>query len=278
MSYLLDALRKADQERGGSAAPPASLAVHYEAPEKRSNWWWLIASLLLVNIVAAGYLLFGDSVSDGTQIVALGQRPTALIASSEPAAIAKPSPTVTTETVAPVEPVAAPEIVPTMEPTAQPIPMADPTQQPLPIPAAPVAGPQSALVPALPPVRLITTATPEPAARASAPVPRRLAATKKPVLPVTKAPQPDPVPVTPINALPQLPFLSQLPEALRSELPRMNIRAIVDHAVPAKRFVLINAGKYREGDAMAPGLALEQITAQGVVMDYKGNRFILLVN
>ena len=42
---------------------------------------------------------------------------------------------------------------------------------------------------------------------------------------------------------------------------------------PADRITMINDKLLRQGDLLAPGLRLEQITADGVILSYKGYRF-----
>ena len=44
---------------------------------------------------------------------------------------------------------------------------------------------------------------------------------------------------------------------------------------PAERFVFINSHRYREGDKLAEGPQIEEITRDGVVLNQAGNRFVL---
>lgn len=43
----------------------------------------------------------------------------------------------------------------------------------------------------------------------------------------------------------------------------------------ANSIVSINSRMMKEGESLAPGLKLEQITADGVILSYKGYRFRL---
>ncbi len=42
---------------------------------------------------------------------------------------------------------------------------------------------------------------------------------------------------------------------------------------PGERRVMINGNMARQGEPLADGLSLEQITPDGVILDYKGFRF-----
>jgi len=45
--------------------------------------------------------------------------------------------------------------------------------------------------------------------------------------------------------------------------------------VPAERFVFVNMRKYVEGQTLAEGPTLEEITTDGVVLNHRGTRFLL---
>ena len=44
------------------------------------------------------------------------------------------------------------------------------------------------------------------------------------------------------------------------------------------RFVSINNITLTEGQSLNPGLKVEQITREGVILNYQGHRFILMIN
>lgn len=58
-------------------------------------------------------------------------------------------------------------------------------------------------------------------------------------------------------------------------VPPLHLDIHVYSSSPAERFVFINMGKYREGDRLQEGPAVEEITASGVVMIHQGSRFLL---
>ena len=71
------------------------------------------------------------------------------------------------------------------------------------------------------------------------------------------------------NIIPQ----AELPLALQQELPPMTITVHAYSARPGDRMVGINNRMLREGENVAPGLKLEQITPEGMVFGYKGYSF-----
>jgi general secretion pathway protein B len=64
-----------------------------------------------------------------------------------------------------------------------------------------------------------------------------------------------------------------LPLALQQELPPLTISVHAYSGRPGDRLVGINNRMLREGDSVAPGLKLEQITPEGMVFGYKGYSF-----
>jgi general secretion pathway protein B len=92
-------------------------------------------------------------------------------------------------------------------------------------------------------------------------------------------PAPAPAPAPAAEAAPaappeaRVPRLSELPESLRRELPRLTISGSVYSDDPASRFVIINGEVQREGAKLGPDLVLEQIGARELVLRFKGQRF-----
>ena len=44
---------------------------------------------------------------------------------------------------------------------------------------------------------------------------------------------------------------------------------------PQQRFIFVNSRKYKEGDTLAEGPLVEQITPDGAVLNFRGSRFKL---
>jgi len=65
----------------------------------------------------------------------------------------------------------------------------------------------------------------------------------------------------------------ELPASIQQEIPKMSISGLVYSDDPGGRLVGINDRLIREGEYLAPGLRLEQITTNGVIFSYKKYRF-----
>jgi general secretion pathway protein B len=230
MSYILEALKKAQAERQLGDAP----TIH--APQ---------AAQATPAGAAAGRkpLLLG--LGAGAVVVAVG----ALLFWKQ-----APAP------VAPVVAARTPAVVPA--PALAPAPAASGTLD--------VSAPPAPVVPSPPTSRLAQA----PAAPAAAPVP--------PVPPV-------PAPVAAVRAVPpptvaaapraasapedSLPFLQQLPEPLRGEVPRVAFGGYMYSANPADRLLIVDKALRREGDEIAPGLVLEKLLPKTAVLNYRGTRY-----
>lgn len=112
-------------------------------------------------------------------------------------------------------------------------------------------------VEAAPPVRQPVAPAPvEPAPKIETPPPQ----------PVVQAPPPPPPPARP---------LSEMPGGFIASLPSLNIDIHSFDQNAAKRYVLINLNKYREGDYLAEGPQLIEVLPDGAVLEHLGERFIL---
>ncbi|MGH8186661.1 MAG: general secretion pathway protein GspB [Steroidobacteraceae bacterium] len=60
-----------------------------------------------------------------------------------------------------------------------------------------------------------------------------------------------------------------------TNLPEMHLDIHVYSRNPADRFVFVNMRKYTEGQSLSEGPALERITTQGVILNHRGLRFLL---
>ncbi len=88
-------------------------------------------------------------------------------------------------------------------------------------------------------------------------------------------PQPAVAPVrTPLNGA-VWPTLRQLPAAVATALPPLNLDLHVYSSVASQRFVIINGQRVREGGQLHEGLLVEQITPEGALLNHQGTRFVL---
>lgn len=69
----------------------------------------------------------------------------------------------------------------------------------------------------------------------------------------------------------------QLPEDVQRTLPPLNISFHAYAYDPPKRGVIINDKRLKEGELIAPGVILEQITETGVIISTHGYRFRMAV-
>lgn len=71
----------------------------------------------------------------------------------------------------------------------------------------------------------------------------------------------------------QVMTLNDLPPSIRREMPGIAIMFHAYSSDPAERRVMINGNMAKEGETLADGLGLQQITPDGVILLYKGYRF-----
>jgi len=71
------------------------------------------------------------------------------------------------------------------------------------------------------------------------------------------------------------PFLSELPFEFQESVPDMTLDVHVYVETPAKRFVLINERRYRQGEHTTEGAIVKAIVPDGVVLRYEDDLFKL---
>lgn len=227
MSYILDALKKADQERDLGAVPSLATPHEVERPARRSfRWLWVVAALLSVNVVLLVLLLKGGDSQEPVSAQAAPERRPALTGEQ-----AAQPPQRTRE----VRMDAAPSPERTAPETAGTLPAGE------------------------------SVALPEPAKpRSSEPLPRPEKGADERADPVSGA-----------RDISQLPSWYELPAEFRSKLtlPRLDMHVYSEE--PRNRFVLVDLQKYREGETLESGLVLDEILPDGMVMSYRGERFLV---
>lgn len=248
MSFILDALRKSEHERQRQTGP-ALVEAPVATPRPRSNPWATAAILLLlVNLVAIGVVLIMKSRDEPAA------RPAAAETAGSPAA-AVPAPQATVTRTLPPPPPAA---------------VAQPTLQP---PAGGSRNPlEQEMSSATPPME------PEAAAAAAAPPPGPAAVRPVQRGSVVYQTLPEAEPTSGYRPAGDAPT-GNLPRAdemtARGALPELRLELHVWSTQPQERFVFVNGRRYREGDSLAEGPAVEEITRDGVVLNSGGNRFLL---
>lgn len=255
MSYILDALRKADAERQRGAVPglhdqagAAGGAAASGAGPGRGRRMPLIIGLP-VAAALVGVLWVYRGLWPGFAVPPAQERgPQATSAptlASAQAVQRSASEAAVSVAQAPVTGVDTPATA------TAPLPL--PTPLPAPAPAPAPAGLAAPSVVPLP--------TPQPS---TPPAP-------KPAPPGTAAVTPPPAAPAPQT----LPRLADLPEAQRRELPPLVVSGAVQSPDPASRMLILDGQVLREGDAVAAGLVLERIGLRAAVLSLRGLRFEL---
>ena len=94
----------------------------------------------------------------------------------------------------------------------------------------------------------------------------------KPAPPATTPAATAPARTTP--AEPALPTIWDLPYATRKDIPAIDLTMHVYSADPAQRFVVIKGTRHVEGDEIDKDLTLREIRQDGLVLEFKGQRFV----
>ena len=237
MSYILDALRKADAERRGVPPPtgvtePAVLVDTDpdDLPAARARpWAWVLGGVAIALAAAALWMLWRGGASPAATTVAAAQTDAPQAA---PAPVPAPSP--------------APPAPRTEAPSADalphfPPPLPDPPKQEPPTTEPPKAEP-----------RPTSAQAPE----------------VKPPLPPGIAT----VPAAQEAGTNRVYNVSELPENVRRDLPKFNVGGAMYSERAADRMVVLNGQVFHEGDALGKGIVLRQIRLKSTVLEFRGYR------
>jgi general secretion pathway protein B len=247
MSFILDALKKSENERQRQVGP--SLADVQVRRRRSDKPWWVVvvAALLVVNLGVLLVVLTRNTNSN----------------TSEPenaAAAAQPELARSVDTQRPLP--ASESRMPRGNPPA--VAYSDPAVRSL----ADEAGQETSQYSAS-----AEPANVGPAAAAAIPEgPPLVRPIEAPaVAPAGTQPVFEARSTEPLEALPTAADLA----ARGTNLPEMHLDIHVYSRNPADRFVFVNMRKYTEGQALSEGPTLERITAEGVVLNHRGSRFLL---
>lgn len=278
MSYILDALRRADSERERGAvpsihSPPVPPVVEDSAKASRGQpQQVLIVVIVLLLLALVGLLawhLMSGKEAPSPPVAAVANT-AADDVQRAPAEAPPPSaqvPQPMPAQVVPQAPAAAP--VPAPAPTLAEVPA--PRPAPAPVQQAPVAvAPRPQAVPTPPP-------QPRQAPQAQpAPSPSLAAAPPVVSLPVRPAATPPATVVAPPptpQADTRVYTVNDLPANIQRELPKLVVGGAMYSETPANRMLIINSQVFREGDKLTPDLLLQEIRLKSAVFQYKGYRY-----
>lgn len=273
MSYILDALQRADAERGRGNVPglharqlPTALE---EAAAARTGlrgplvWGGLLVLVLAATV--AGLWMWRSPASPSSPVAA------APATASQPAPAATPVASPPLPAAVPIVP-AAP-VAPVVSPAAPTAPTATPPAALAPSAAASVGAPPAP--PATVQAAAVARAAPQPA-----PTAPPAASVTPAVAPVSATPAPRaataPAPTSPTgsSATPsEAPLLSGLPEDLRRQIPALVITGVVHADNPAQRLLVVNNQVLTQDGQLGPDLVLETIGSRHSVFRFRGTRF-----
>ena len=250
MSYILDALRRADAERERGAVPSLqsqqnTIVDDDATPARPRSLVWAVVALAIAVLALLAWNFLGGSAPPARAPIE-GSISTPVPA---PLPTLQPAPTPPTAAV----PVVTPEIN-AAAPTPTPALVLQPSAPAPPVAAAP------------PTARAAVDARRAPAASApTAPAPKRAGAA------TTGAPG-----AAPAAAEPRVHSQAELPEDIRRDLPKLVIGGSSYSGDAASRMVMINGQVFHEGDRLAPDLVLERIRLKSAVLAFKGWRYEVL--
>ena len=70
-----------------------------------------------------------------------------------------------------------------------------------------------------------------------------------------------------------MPTIWELPYSTRKDLPAIDLSMHVYSADPKQRFVVIKGDRHAEGDELGQDFVLREIKQDGLVLEYKGQKF-----
>lgn len=240
MSYILDALKKAERQRDIGQVPGIGSEHQGASRVGGGRWIYALLAVLLVNAALLVYALWPARVS-----------PTRPVAASPDGGQALPAATPVGKSPAVAPPTAAPP-----SPVVPPVSTRRPAPAPAPVPLR-------SLPPLPEPVNKVLVESPgiaDNGAGGSA-VPDR----------AVSAPAPEETAGGVHDNLPVWPQVSgQLFREINGGL-RLDVH--VYSKQPQERFVLVNMQKYNEGERLQEGPVVDEITPEGVILSFRGQRF-----
>ncbi|MYM40045.1 general secretion pathway protein GspB [Duganella qianjiadongensis] len=240
MSYILEALKKAQAERQLGSAPTLH-GASMQAPSLAAALpWWrrplVLAALLMAVVIVALLVLLLRPVPSAT--------PAVLAASAQQATPATDSAARTGQE-APAKVVASPAPLPA------PLPLPDANAG-----IAPRSADAASTVPASPganqaAANRVTSSATAPASTGNASKPAAIAR---------------------VNEEPVL-NLRELPEPIQRAIPSISVGGYIYSPNPADRLLLIDKVLRHEGEEVAPGLVLEKLQPREAVFSFRGYRY-----
>ncbi|MBX3587299.1 MAG: general secretion pathway protein GspB [Ramlibacter sp.] len=245
MSYILDALKRADAERERGQVPglhAQPMPVTPKAPTgMAAHWRWLIGAAVVVALALVSWQMSRREAA----------APVVTAAAPVPAPSPTAPPPVVAATEAATPPATAAPAPPEPAPPARPKPKPPQPANLLPRPVVPKPAPRkedkAPAAPAAPVTAAVTAAGTASSAAAAAP------------------PAPEP----------RVYAISELPQDVRRDLPKLAVTGSVYSANPAQRMLILNGQVFNEGGHPTPDSVLERIGPRSAVLSFRGMRYTL---
>jgi general secretion pathway protein B len=240
VSYILEALKKLEQKRQQEGTPNL-LTLHGDAakvPQKRRLWPYITLGVVLLNGIIVLLLFWIAPWKNAGQPLSQTSR-------------------VTRESTTPPSATVLPEKK--EQPVAE-------TKKDVPPPEKKdLAQPGPGQPPAATPGKVVAEAT-QPKTAPVQPTP------------IKTSPESSPREMKPVKPSNKVLSIKELPGAVKSSLPELKMTVHSYNEQPQSRFVVISNNTIREGQFINTELKVEQITPNGVILNYQGHRFVLGIN
>ncbi len=263
MSYILDALKKAERQRSKSPVPTLTTVQTPGAARRRPRRWpFVVVGLLVLN---------------GAALFLLARRVSPPAPSPAPSAISAPVARARDQEV-PAGSVSVGAEASRAEPSRAVPPESAAVNPPVPREPTRSAGERQRDARAAGRAPAVVAQSPTQSGAGTSTGSGDTSAPKKRIPAKPEAPGALPAaaakPSAPAaGAAP--PLLSELPPAFQQSLPRMRVEVHVYSDTPRERLVFINGAKYLEGQSVEGRIMVERIIPDGVVLSYDGQRFLL---
>lgn len=298
MSYILDALKKAESERQLGNVPGVHAQAAPVAGGKSLVGWLIVGLLALIALLlvwrtlvpgtpvapaaAPAFAVATSAASPAPHAEGGMQTPAAVSGAPTPAAgpivpaspglaTGQPPEQVSRRTAGSGPQQAAVPAAPVSSSLLQPAPAADASRQSVPgvgqakvVTGAPVVAATVANKAAVP----ATNKASVPAVAAGAKVAASAAA---PTAATAKLPAASPT--AEVDADETLPLLAQLPEVIQREVPAIAVKGYMYSRNPADRVLIIGSNFHHEGEDFPNGVRLEKLLPKAAVFSYKGFRY-----
>ena len=286
MSYILDALKKADAQRErdparGIHAQPASLATGpLQSGGGYRAWLWGASAAGLAVLAAVGWYLYRDQeevAARNASSTAVAQAPVVVPAAAAIPVAQQPPPVATA-----VMPPPPPAVMAAREPLRDPRNTGQPMtrgQRQLAQAAPAASGASSGVAPAAPGAASSVAPAAAPAVAPGGNATRTAVATAAsgpahaPAAAAAVAPVPPRPPVT--AQAPRAPVIAAPPPAvgLPPDAPKMLITGGVYSNNPAQRMLIVNGQVVSQGADLGSGVTLEEIKPKAAVLNFRGARY-----